>query len=68
MGKESACNVGDLVSIPGLRRTSGERNGYLFQYPGLEYSMDCVSLWGCKELDMTEQLSFSLSLSQGLLL
>ena len=26
--KESACNVGDLVSIPGLRRFPGEGNGY----------------------------------------
>ena len=25
-GKESACNVGDLRSIPGLGRSSGERN------------------------------------------
>ena len=25
-GKESACNVGDLVSIPGLGRSLGEGN------------------------------------------
>ena len=29
-GKESACNVGDLSSIPGLGRSPGEGNGYLF--------------------------------------
>ena len=28
-GKESACNVGDLGSIPGLGRSPGEGNGYL---------------------------------------
>ena len=28
--KESACNVGDVGSIPGLGRSYGEGNGYLF--------------------------------------
>ena len=27
-GKESACNAGDLDSIPGLGRSTGEGNGY----------------------------------------
>ena len=31
-GKESACNAGDLGSIPGLGRSSRKRNGYPFQY------------------------------------
>ena len=30
--KESACNAGDLVSIPGLGRSPGEENGNLLQY------------------------------------
>ena len=34
-GKESACNVGDLGSIPELGRSPGERKGYPFQYSGL---------------------------------
>ena len=41
-GKESTCNVGDLVSIPGLRRSPGEEKGYPLQYPGLENSMHCI--------------------------
>ena len=41
-GEESACNVGDLVSIPGLGRFSGEGKDYLLQYSGLENSMDCI--------------------------
>ena len=41
-GKESACNAGDLGSIPGLGRSSGERKGYPLQYSGLENSMDCI--------------------------
>ena len=39
-GKESACNVGDLGSIPGLGRRPGEGKGYPLQYSGLENSMD----------------------------
>ena len=40
--KESACNVGDLGSIPGLGRSPGEGKGYPLQYFGLENSMDCT--------------------------
>ena len=36
------CNVGDLGSIPGLRRSPGEGNGYPFQYSGLGNSMHCL--------------------------
>ena len=39
-GKESACNVGDLGSIPGLGRSPGEGKGYPVQYSGLENSID----------------------------
>ena len=39
-GKESACNAGDLRSIPGLGKYPGERNGYPFQYSCLENPMD----------------------------
>ena len=42
VGKESACNAGDLRSIPGLGRSPGEGNGYPFQYSCLENSMDCI--------------------------
>ena len=38
-GKESACSVGDLGSIPGLGRF-GEGNSYPLQYSDLENSMD----------------------------
>ena len=37
-GKESACNVGDLGSIPGLGRAPEEGKGYPLQYSGLENS------------------------------
>ena len=40
-GEESACNAGDLGSIPGLRRSPGEGKGYPLQYSGLENPMDC---------------------------
>ena len=41
-GKESACHVGELGSMPGLGRSPGEGKGYLLQYSGLENSMDCI--------------------------
>ena len=43
VGKESACNVGDLGSIPGFGRSSGKGNSYPLQYSGLENSMDCTA-------------------------
>ena len=39
-GKESACNVGDLVSIPGLGISPEEGKGYPLQYSALENFMD----------------------------
>ena len=47
VGKESACNVGDLGSLPGLGRSPIEGKGYPFQYSSLE------SPWSHKELDMS---------------
>ena len=41
-GKESACNTGDLGSIPGLGRSPGEVKGYPLQYSGLENFVDCI--------------------------
>ena len=39
-GKASACNVGDLGSIPRLGRSPGEGNGNPLQYPYLENPKD----------------------------
>ena len=38
--KESACNAGDLSSIPGLGRSPGEGNDNPLQYPCLGNLMD----------------------------
>ena len=38
--KASACNEGDLGSIPGLGRSAGEGNGDPFQYSCLENPVD----------------------------
>ena len=59
-GKESACNEGDLGSIPELGRSPGEGKGYPLQYSGLENSTDHIAHGVAKKLDMTEQLSLSL--------
>ena len=39
-GEESACNAGDLGSIPGSGRSPGEGNGYPLQYSYLKNSVD----------------------------
>ena len=41
-GKESACNMGDLGSIPGWGRYPGGGHGNLLQYSSLENSMDYI--------------------------
>ena len=41
-GKESACNVEDLASVPGLGRSPGERQDYPLQNSGLKNSRDCT--------------------------
>ena len=64
-GKESACNAGDLGSIPGLRREwlpnpiflPGEAHG--------QRSLAGYSPWGRKESDTTEQLSAHTRVSWG---
>ena len=61
-GKESACNVGNLGSIPVLGSSPGGGHGNPLQYSCLENpprqrSLAGYCLWGCKELNTTEQLS-----------
>ena len=61
-GKESACNAGDLSSIPGLGRWPGGGHGNPLQYSCLENSHGWRSLvgyspWDRKESDTTERLS-----------
>ena len=38
--RESACNVGDPGSIPGLGRSPGEGNNYRLQYSSMENPVD----------------------------
>ena len=44
-GKEPACNVGDPGSIPGLKRSPGERHGNPLQYSCLENPMEREAWW-----------------------
>ena len=54
--KASACNAGDLGSIPMLGRSPGEGSGNPFQYSCLENPMDGGPCgWGRKESDTTER-------------
>ncbi|CAI9174239.1 unnamed protein product [Rangifer tarandus platyrhynchus] len=61
--KESACNVGDLGSVPGLGRSPGGGHGNPLQYSCLENphrqrSLVDYSPWGSKELDTAKQLRY----------
>ena len=62
-GKESACTVGDLGSIPGLGRFPWRRErlpiSVIWAEPGFH---ELYSPWGYKESDTTEQLSLHISL------
>ena len=63
-GKESACNVGDLSSIPGLGRSPGEGKGYPLQdyWPGEFHGL--YSPWGHK---VTQLSNFHFTSAQKLL-
>ena len=59
-GKESACQVGDVDSVPGWGRSPREGNSNPLQYSCLGNSMDRGAWWatvqgirGCKELETT---------------
>ena len=67
-GKESACNAGDLGSIPGLGRSPGEGKGYPLQYSGLENSMDYIVHGVAKSRTGLSDFHFSLLLLLLLLL
>ena len=58
VAKNLPANAGDLGSIPGLGRSSGEGNGNPLQYACLENPMDRGAWWATvhrvAESDMTE--------------
>ena len=60
-GKESACNAGDPVSIPGLGRSPGGGHDYPLQSSCWRIPMDRGAWWatvhGITESDTTEQLT-----------
>ena len=68
--KASACNAGDLGSIPGLGRFPGEGNGNPLQYSCLENPIDggawLATVHGLQRVRHNWVTSFSLSLSPSL--
>ena len=61
-GKENACNVGDLISIPGWGRFPGEGNGYPPQCSRLENSIDCIVYGVTKTWTLLSDFHFHLLL------
>ena len=61
-GKESACNAGDLGSVPGFGRVPGEGKDYPLQYSGLENSMDCI-VYGVANSQTQLSFTFTFQLS-----
>ena len=63
-GKESACNAGDLGSIPRSGRSPGEGNDRIPGFwPGEfhgQRSLAGYSPWGCKESDTTESVTLAI--------
>ena len=61
IGEESACNAGELDSIPESGRSPGEGTGNQLQYSCLKNSMYRGAWWatvhGVPETDMTEWLT-----------
>ena len=60
VSKESACNAGDLGSIPGSGRSSGEGNSNLLQLSYMQNPMDrgtCRGLHGLQESYATWRLN-----------
>ena len=62
VGKESACNAGNLDPIPGLGRSPGEGKSYPLQYSSLENSMDCAVHEVTKSRTQLKRLSSSSSM------
>ena len=63
--KDSACSAGDPDSVPGSGRSPGGGHGnhssiLAWRTPWTEEHGRLHIPWGCKELDMTEQLRLSL--------
>ena len=61
-GKESACSVGDLGSIPGLGRSPGEGKGYSLQYSGLANPTDSQRVGHDWELSLSLKIQIQLNI------
>ena len=52
VGKESACNAGDLGSVPGLGRSLGEENGYAFQLEKEMATHSSILVWRLQSMGL----------------
>ena len=65
VGKESACNAGDLGSIPGLGRSAGGGIGYPFQYSWTSHVAQLVQNLPAKREAWVRSLSWEDPLEKG---
>ena len=63
--KESACNAGELGSIPGLGRFPGDAKCYPLQYSGLVNSMDCIVHGVAKSRTQLSDFHFHFLITKG---
>ena len=65
VGKESACNAGDLGSIPGLGRSPGEGIGYPLQYLWASFLAQLVKNMPAMQETWIESLDWEDPLEKG---
>ena len=64
-GKESACNAGDLGSIPGLGRSPGDGNGDPLQYSGTSLVAQLVKNLPAMQVTWVQSLGWEGPLENG---
>ena len=65
VGKESTCNAGDPISIPGSGRSSGEAIVYPFQYSWASLVAQLVRNWPAMQETWVQSLGFEDPLEKG---
>ena len=65
VGKESGCNAGDPISIPGSGRSPGEEIGYSLQYPWASLVVQLVKNPPAMQETWVQSLAWEAPLEKG---